>query len=172
MAILTTLQADVIHSITPFQRCRHIHPLTPRIPSEGSQMCFQRQLRRDSRGYLYHWLYLSHPFLNLQSKRTDPDLHSSEKQRFGVCSALWRLFPLAPCQHHYTKGRPGHKISRRVNILETADSLEARRAKQIDCTLLHTIPASSASAHVSISVLESVYGFICKHVLIIMCECL
>lgn len=42
------------------------------------------------------------------------------------------------------------RSARRVNILETADSLEARRAKQIDYTLQHTIPAGLASAHVSI----------------------
>jgi len=52
-------------------------------------------------------------------------------------STMWRLFPLPPYQHHYTKGRPGHKISRRVNTLETADSLEAWRAKQIEYSSTH-----------------------------------
>lgn len=158
MALLTTLQADVIHSITRFQRsvfrCRHIHPLTSRIPlKEARCVC------SGSCGITCaitcstkHGLYLSHQFLYScsQPKPSDPSVHFSENTGLVFFSTMWRLFPLPPCQHHYTKGRPGLKISRRVNILETADSLEARRAKQIDYTLQHTIPAGPASVHVSI----------------------
>lgn len=142
MAILTTLQADVIHSITRFQRCRQHPPFNPKNPILKKARCvFSTRCdvtcSAQSADFICLIYFLTRwPCLPL----------------LGFFQAMWRLFSLPSCQHHYTTGRPGHQISWRVNILETADSLEARRAKQIDYALQHTIPAGSASAHMSIGV--------------------